>query len=159
MLLRISSSQGVLQVVPPITVVAVWWSCAFSWKALFLLESFGDFIITYTQRSPGRGVNRVCSRWRYLSYLKLHSHFKFSSRTLPQTLFLPNHVGDLTEIHTQCSYGLRHLRVCSKWHTYHCCGYMVMYIFTKNAISPRVFLSNLSSLWYIIMVHRTFLKF
>ena len=114
MLLCTSSSQGVLQVAPPIIVVAVWSSCAFSRKTLFLLQSLGDFILTCKRCSPGRGVYRVCSRWRHLSYLRFHESCKFSSHTMCQTLFLLNHVGNLTQIRTQCSYGLRHLRVCSR---------------------------------------------
>ena len=47
------------------------------------LKSSVDFIQTSTQCSPGKGVYRVCSRWRRMTYL---GRFKFSSDNLRQTL-------------------------------------------------------------------------
>ena len=89
-------------------------------KSLFLLESWGDLIQTFTQCSPGWCVYRVSPRCCHLSYLRFYSRFKVLSHTLRQTLhvFLLNYVGDLTQIHTQCF-----------------CGPC----FALNAISPKPF--------------------
>ena len=52
------------------------------------------------------GVYMVCSRWRYMSYFRFTSRFKFSCDTLRQTLFLSNNLQYLTKILTQCSMDL-----------------------------------------------------
>ena len=85
----------------------------FTKKAISPRVFWGFHFNLYTMFTRN-SVYRVCSRWRHLSYLRFHERFKFSSHTLRQTLFLLNHVGDLTQIHKQCPYGLCHLRVCSR---------------------------------------------
>ena len=58
----------------------------------------------------------VSHRWRHLWFLRFHGRFKVLSHTLLQTLFLPNHIGDLTQIHTQGFYWPCHYRVSARWH-------------------------------------------